>query len=102
LQEDAWFTMPPIPAWVQGHAAIAAVFRAVIFTTSAPGQWRMYPTRANASPAFGMYRWSAEAGVYELFGLIVLSGVGERIANTVAFVDVSRLALFALPPTLAR
>ncbi len=32
LQEDAWFTMPPIPAWFQGRAEIATVFQTRIFT----------------------------------------------------------------------
>ena len=52
LREDAWFTMPPIPAWFQGRAAIATVLSTRIFT---PGRhWRLLPTRANGSPAFGL------------------------------------------------
>jgi RNA polymerase sigma-70 factor, ECF subfamily len=98
LQEDAWFTMPPIPAWFQGRVAIATLFRTSIFTTA--GQWRLHPTHANASPAFGLYQWHAEAGVYQLFGLLVLSVMGEQIANTVVFLDLSCLSSFALAPTL--
>ena len=98
LREDAWFTMPPIPAWFRGRAAIATRLSTNIFT---PGrQWRLLPTRANSSPAFGLYRREAEAGVYQLFGLMVLGVVGEQLASLVAFLELSSLSSFALPPTL--
>src|SRR5260370_9476102 len=62
LREDAWFTMPPIPTWFQGRADIATVLSTRIFI---PGrQWRLLPTRANGSPAFGFYRREAGAGVH--------------------------------------
>ncbi len=98
LREDAWFTMPPIPAWFQGRAAIATRLSTSIFT---PGRhWRLLPTRANGSPAFGLYRREAEAGVSQLFGLVVLGVEGEQIASLVAFLELSSLSSFALPPTL--
>jgi len=98
LREDAWFTMPPIPAWFQGRAAIATRLSTSIFT---PGrQWRLLPTRANGSPAFGLYRREAEADVYQLFGLVVLGVVGEQIGSLVTFLELSSLSSFALPPTL--
>jgi RNA polymerase sigma-70 factor (ECF subfamily) len=100
LREDAWFTMPPLPAWVQGRAAIATVLATRIFT---PGrQWRLLPTRANGSPAFGLYRREAEAGVYQFFGLVVLGVEGKQIASLVAFLEVSSLSSFGLPPTTER
>ncbi len=100
LREDAWFTMPPIPAWFQGRAAIATLLSTRIFT---PGrQWRLLPTRANASPAFGLYQREAEAGVYQLVGLIVLGVVDEQIGSLVAFLELSSLSSFALPPTFLR
>ena len=99
LQEDAWFTMPPIPGWYQGRANIAIFFRTTVFTSA--GKWRLLPTHANARPAFAMYRWQADEGVYQLSGLLVLDIVGEQIANMVAFLDLSSLAPFSLPSTLA-
>jgi len=98
LREDAWFTMPPIPAWFQGRAAIATVLSTRIFTPSR--QWRLLPTRANGSPALGCYRREAGADVYQLFGLVVLGVVGEQIASLIAFLELSSLSSFALPPTL--
>jgi RNA polymerase sigma-70 factor, ECF subfamily len=98
LREDAWFTMPPLPAWVQGRAAITTLFRTSIFTP--PRQWRLLPTHANGSPAFGLYRREAGADSYQLFGLVVLGLVDEQIASLVAFLELSSLSFFALPPLL--
>jgi RNA polymerase sigma-70 factor (ECF subfamily) len=95
LREDAWFTMPPIPGWFQGRAAITTFFQNTVFT--APGKWRLYPIRANASPAFGLYRWEASVDAYQLYGLLVLDIVEEQIANTITFLELSSLAPFALP-----
>ena len=98
LREDAWFTMPPIPTWFQGRADIATVLRARIFI---PGrQWRLLPTRANGSPAFGLYRQEAQADSYQLFGLMVLGVVEGQIANMVTFLELSSFSSFALPSTL--
>jgi RNA polymerase sigma-70 factor (ECF subfamily) len=98
LREDAWFTMPPFPAWFQGRVAITTLLRTSIFT---PGrQCRLLPTHANGSPAFGLYQREAEGGVYQLFGLMVLGVVGEQIGSLVAFLELSSLSSFALPPTL--
>ena len=98
LREDAWFTMPPFPIWFQGRAAFATLLSTRVFT---PGrQRRLLPTHANGSPAFGLYQREAEAEVYRLFGLMVLDVVGEQIASLVAFLDLSSLSPFALPPTL--
>jgi RNA polymerase sigma-70 factor (ECF subfamily) len=97
LREDAWFTMPPLPAWFQGRAAIATVLSTRIFT---PGrQRRLLPTHANDSPAFGLYQRETEADVYQLVGLIVLGVVDEQIGSLIAFLELSSLSSFALPPT---
>jgi RNA polymerase sigma-70 factor (ECF subfamily) len=98
LREDAWFTMPPFPAWFQGRAAIAMVLSTSIFTSGR--QRRLLPTRANGSPAFGLYQREAGANAYQLLGLIVLDVVGEQIGSLVAFMEPSRLSSFTLPPTL--
>jgi RNA polymerase sigma-70 factor, ECF subfamily len=98
LREDAWFTMPPLPAWVQGRAAIATLFQTSLFTPAR--QWHLLPTRANGSPAFGLYRREAGAEDYQLFGLVVLGVEGEQIGSLVAFLDVASFTSFGLPSTL--
>jgi RNA polymerase sigma-70 factor, ECF subfamily len=97
LREDAWFTMPPLPVWYQGRAVIATMLSTRIFT---PGrQRRLLPTRANGSPAFGLYQREAGADAYQLFGLVVLGMEGEQIGSLVAFLEPSSLSSFALPLT---
>ena len=96
LREDAWLAMPPIPAWFQGRAAIATLLSTLVFL---PGrQRRLLPTRANSSPAFGLYQREGETDVYQLFGLLVLEVVGEQIGSLVAFLDLKSVSSFALPP----
>ncbi|HEY0757392.1 MAG TPA: RNA polymerase subunit sigma-70 [Ktedonobacteraceae bacterium] len=99
LREDAWFTMPPIPAWFLGRADIATAFSLRVFI--ADRQWRLLPTRANGSPACAFYRREVGADAYQLFGLMVLDVVGEQIASLVMFLELSSLAPFAFPPTLS-
>ncbi|HVU66793.1 MAG TPA: RNA polymerase subunit sigma-70 [Ktedonobacteraceae bacterium] len=98
LREDAWFTMPPSPVWFQGRANISAMLAAYVFT---PGrQRRLWPTRANGCPAFGLYQQKAGAAWLPLSGLVVLRVEDGHIANLVAFLDVESIASFDLPSTL--
>jgi RNA polymerase sigma-70 factor (ECF subfamily) len=98
LREDAWFTMPPLPVWFQGRTAI---FRELSTRILIAGRnFRLLPTRANGSPAFGLYRQEAGADHYQLFGLMVLSVVEGQIANIVTFLELSSFSSFALSPTL--
>ena len=99
LREDAWFTMPPLPVWYQGRAAISTVLATYIFT---PGRKRrLLPRHANGCPAFGLYQCEPGAEDYQLLGLIVLGIEGEQVASLVAFLDPSILSHFDLPSTLA-
>jgi RNA polymerase sigma-70 factor (ECF subfamily) len=98
LREDAWFTMPPFPAWFQGRAALATLFRTPLFTAAGPR--RLLPTRANGSPAFAFYLRDAATGIHRLAGLMVLGVVDDQIAQIVAFLDPASFSSFALPPTL--
>ncbi|HLV98445.1 MAG TPA: RNA polymerase subunit sigma-70 [Ktedonobacterales bacterium] len=100
LKEDAWFTMPPVPAWFSGRDAIEAFFRAAIFNPPTPGAWRLLQVWTNASPAFALYRLDAATGRYSFFGLLVLTWEGEQIATSVGFMDVTSHAPFALPDVL--
>ena len=98
LREDAWFTMPPLPVWLQGRVAIATELSTRLCV---PGRhWRLLPMRANGSPAFGLYRQEAQEDHYQLFGLMVLGVVKGQIANMISFLELSSFSSFALPPTL--
>jgi len=98
LREDAWFTMPPLPLWFQGRATIATWLATTIFL---PGRsFRLLPTQANGSPAFGLYRRQGEEEVHQLLGIMVLGVGGEQLGCVVVFLDVSSLSCFALPTTL--
>jgi RNA polymerase sigma-70 factor (ECF subfamily) len=83
LSEDASWSMPPMPRWYRGHAAIAA------FLTDYPLQerWRHIPTRANGQLAVGCYMWDAEKESYIAAVLDVLTLRGTRIVEVTGFVS---------------
>ena len=93
LSDDAWLTMPPLPAAYQGRAAIAAFFRAV--AGEVPVGYRAVVTRANGQPALAWYL-DGSPNVLE-----VLTLAGASIAATTVFTDPGVFAHFGLPPELA-
>src|SRR5712664_901982 len=70
LREDALITMPPLPLWYQGRAAIRWFFETQLCAGEARGRFRLVATRANGSPALGTYQ-QGEAGEYRLGALQV-------------------------------
>ena len=98
LQEDAWLTMPPLPAWFQGRTDIATLLKLRVFTPDK--QWQMLPTRANGSPAFGLYQRKVEEGGYRPSSLWVLGVEGEQIGSIVVFLDMASFTAFGLPSTI--
>jgi RNA polymerase sigma-70 factor, ECF subfamily len=98
LQEDAWFTMSPLPVFFQGRTDIATLFSTMVFV---PGRnFRLEPWRANGRPAFVTYRREVGDDTYRLYGLQVLDVVSGQITSIVTFLDLPGLAPFALPSTL--
>ena len=98
LRENAWLTMPPLPAWVQGRTDIATLLRLRVFT---PGkQWLLLPTCANGCPAFGLYRREVGEDGYQPSSLWVLGVEGEQIGSIVVFLDVTSFTAFGLPSTI--
>ncbi len=79
LRDDAVLTMPPLPAWYQGRAAIQAFLRQHLFMGEAARRFRLVPTQANGSPAYAAYTLGAD-GIYRPGALQVLSIAGDRIA----------------------
>jgi RNA polymerase sigma-70 factor (ECF subfamily) len=97
LREDAIFSMPPVPTWFRGRAAIRTFLE-----TSAPFQrfwregFRLRPTVANGSPAFGVYKGGAGAAFLP-HGLMVTGFWGGAIARVTTFLDPGLFPRFALP-----
>lgn len=98
LREDAELTMPPLPAWYRGRAAILAFFQRHLFVGEAVGRFRLVSTRANGCPAFATYA-RGEGGVYRPAALQVLGIVGDQIAVIHDFLasDERLFARFELP-----
>jgi RNA polymerase sigma-70 factor (ECF subfamily) len=80
LREDALITMPPLPLWYQGRAAIRWFFETQLFGGDAEGRFRLVATGANGSPAFATYQ-RGEAGEYRLGALQVLTIKDDQIAE---------------------
>src|SRR5205823_5504779 len=47
LKEDATLSMPPLPSWYQGRAAIRAFLLSAVFPSGVQKRWRLSPTHAN-------------------------------------------------------
>ena len=82
LAEDATFSMPPLPTWYRGHAAI----RTFLVRYPLQDRWRLLPARANGQLAFGCYAWDADESAYTALSLDVLTMDGDRAAEVVSFV----------------
>jgi RNA polymerase sigma-70 factor (ECF subfamily) len=96
LREDAILTMPPVPAWYRGRAAIQAFLDRHIFA-SRP-HFRLLETSANGCPAFAVYQRD-NAGVYRPAALHVLTLQSHRIAQIDDFLtfDSQLFSRFNLP-----
>jgi len=101
LREDALITMPPLPLWYRGRAAIRWFFETQLFGGEAVGRFRLVATAANGSPAFATYRGD-ESGIYRLGALQVLTIAAGQVAEIHDFLAVSAqpYAGFDLPPAL--
>lgn len=98
LREDASFSMPPIPAWYQGRATVAALLGKTIFAGQANGRWRLLPTRANGQIAFGLYRRDESRGLYTAYAIQVLTFADDgSIADIITFRRPGLVAKFGLP-----
>ncbi|GAA5123058.1 RNA polymerase subunit sigma-70 [Pseudonocardia adelaidensis] len=90
LAEDARFSMPPLPEWYAGRAAI----REFLVTGPLTYRWRFLPARANGMPAFATYHWDGTA--YTPMGLDVLTIRDGAVREVVSFLQAD-VADFGLP-----
>lgn len=91
LSEDAAFTMPPVPTWYKGRAAIGA------FLAEKYAQFRFHlqPTTANGLPAFAIYKGAPDGGWVQ-HGIQVVLGKGRLITEMHTFLAGSDDALFRI------
>jgi RNA polymerase sigma-70 factor (ECF subfamily) len=97
LKTDATFSMPPIPAWYQGRDTIRGLVSKTIFRGEANGRWRLLPTQANGTTAFGLYRSGERPELYQAYGIQVVRWQGEAIADITTFRVPGLFARFGLP-----
>lgn len=100
LKDDATFSMPPIPSWYRGRAAIGALVSKTIFSGQASGRWRLLPTRANGQLAFGLYRQGERPDLYNFYAIQVLTVSDNGVSDITTFRNPALFAAFHLPPTL--
>jgi RNA polymerase sigma-70 factor (ECF subfamily) len=81
LAEDATWSMPPLPRWFRGEAAISA------FLAEYPcrERWRHVPAHANGQVAVGCYMWDEQREIFAAAVLDVLSFRDDKIVDVTAF-----------------
>ena len=96
LTADATWSMPPLPSWYRGHAAI----RDLLVRLPLRERWRHLPVQANGQQAVACYIWDEQAGAFVGRVIDVLTLRGDRIAAVTAFIDEGLFPRFGLPATL--
>jgi RNA polymerase sigma-70 factor (ECF subfamily) len=99
LANDVTLTMPPMPTWFAGRAAVAGFFGRL--PLRAGRRWRLVPVGANGQVAFAHYGWDQPAGCFLPHGVNVLALGGARISEINAFLYPEDFARFGLPDRLA-
>jgi RNA polymerase sigma-70 factor (ECF subfamily) len=99
LAEDVVLSMPPMPEWFAGRAAVRGFF-AWAWGPAGPGPFRLVETRANTQPAFGLYGRSPDSEGYTPQAIQVLTLDGARIERLHGFVRPDLFEVFGLPPRL--
>ena len=106
LKEDAILSMPPYPSWYRGREAIRAILSSAPFRSGMQGRWRLYPTSANAQPAFAVYRADEAKQIYRAFGIQVITldcfAPASHIAEVTMFHGPSLVTSFGFPPQMLR
>ena len=96
VREDIRVTMPPHPWCFGGLAAIRPLLEEGL---TAPGEWRLLPTRANRQPTAASYLRAWGDTEFRAFKFDVLRIEGGHIAEITTF-DATLFPAFGRPPTL--
>jgi RNA polymerase sigma-70 factor (ECF subfamily) len=101
LKEDATLNMPPYPLWYWGRESIGTILASLAFRPEIRNRWHLYPTSANALPAFAMYRVSTSGDSYQAFGMQVVtldhSLTARQIVDVTIFNVPSLVTYFGFP-----
>jgi RNA polymerase sigma-70 factor (ECF subfamily) len=91
LQQDAIYTMPPLPQWYAGRQAIRTFFA---WAWKAYDGYRMVPAAANGQPAFAAYARHRADAPWEAHSLQVLTLDDSMISTITLFAKPDSLRLF--------
>jgi RNA polymerase sigma-70 factor, ECF subfamily len=100
LKEDATYTMPPLPQWYAGRAAIRSFFA---WAWKAYDGYRLIPTAANGQPAFAAYARKSADAPWIPHSIQVLALEHDMISRLTLFYEPAGTPLFqsfGLPLTL--
>ena len=99
IADDVTWSMPPLPRWYRGIAAVTDF--AVKVPLTGCGRWRCVPTSANNQPAVACYLWDDVEGAYLSWAINVLTFDGEHIVGITSFIGAD-LTAFGLPHEAGR
>ncbi|TQL78138.1 RNA polymerase ECF family sigma subunit [Stackebrandtia endophytica] len=99
LTEDVTWSMPPLPHWYRGLAAVTDF--AVTVPLTGCGSWRYRITRANGQPAAAFYLWDEAAGTHLAWSITVLTLRDDRIRDLTSFLGRQHFPSFGLPDAIA-
>jgi RNA polymerase sigma-70 factor (ECF subfamily) len=91
LLADVTLEAPPLRTWFSGRSTCVPFLRTHVL--GKPGDWRMLPTSANGQPAAAEYARD-EHGIYQPYGILVLSVTGDGISRVSSFHDPGLLPVF--------
>jgi RNA polymerase sigma-70 factor (ECF subfamily) len=94
LHEDAVFSMPPYPLWMQGADEYA---RFMLGPGSGCRGSKFVPVEVNGVPGFAQWKPSETGSGYDAWAIHVLQISGDRIAGVDFFVESALFPLFGLP-----
>ena len=87
--EDVKFSMPPIPNWFSGRRNVGRFFCDRVFQFA----WRLSPMRASGQLAFACY----QGPDFRPGALNIITLRGDKIAETIGFLDPKLYSRFQLP-----
>jgi RNA polymerase sigma-70 factor, ECF subfamily len=95
LTEDVTWSMPPLPRWYHGIAAVTDF--AVQVPTRCPS-WRHQLTSANGQPAVAFYLGADASSPHDAWSITVLTLRGNRIAEITSFLGPGHSRRSGCPP----